>query len=123
METAQSHRKRLIELGFSKGEARRLVRAIKPPTLDPSSMIQRIETHVGEGRAGHIGHYMLKASRKDYQFKQSDIMDIMQMFYVPDCDLFRCDKAMANLFSDYEPFAGKLVAKFSELPARINELL
>ncbi|KPP84434.1 MAG: hypothetical protein HLUCCO07_09420 [Rhodobacteraceae bacterium HLUCCO07] len=45
------------------------------------------------------------------------------MCYVQDCDLFRCDKKMADLYRDYEPFEGKLVSKFSDLPARIEERL
>lgn len=86
-------------------------------------MVKKLEEIMGEGRADYIGHYMLKSSRKDYNLKRSDIMDIMQMCYVPDCDLFRCDKAMADLYRDYEPFVGKLVARFRDLPARIEARL
>lgn len=110
-------------MGFDKRTARRLTTPPQTPTLDPSDVVREIQVHIGEGRARHIGHYMLKASQKNYGFKRSDFMDIMQMCYVPDCDLFRCDKAMADLYRNYEPFAGKLVAKFTDLPARIEARL
>jgi len=117
------HRQNLIDMGFDKRTARRLTTPVKRPTFDPSDVVRKLEDRVGEARAGHIGHYILKASRKDYSFKRSDLMDIMQMCYVTDCDLFRCDKAMADLFRDYEPFAGKLAAKFTDLPAQIEARL
>jgi hypothetical protein len=122
-ETIRGHRQNLIDKGFDKRTARRLTTPAQRSKLDLSDVVRKLESHIGEGRADHIGHYLLKASRKDYNFKRSDIMDIMQMCYVPDCDLFRCDKAMADLYRDYEPFAGKLVAKFTDLPAQIEARL
>ena len=122
-DSVKQHRQSLVDVGFDKRTARRLTTPVKWPTFDPSDAVKKIEGHIGEGRAAHIGHYMLKASQKDYNFKRSDFMDIMQMCYVQDCDLFRCDKAMADLYRDYEPFAGKLVAKFTDLPARIEAQL
>jgi len=119
----REQRQNLIDMGFDKRTARRLTTPPQTPTLDPSDVVRKIEDYTGEGRAGHIGHYMLKASQKSYRFKRSDFMDIMQMCYVSDCDLFRCDKAMADLYGNYEPFAGKLVAKFTDLPARIEARL
>ena len=118
--TIRGKRQNLIDMGFDKRMARQLTTPVQRPTLDPSDVICKIEDYIGEGRAGHIGHYMLRASHKNYGFKRSDFMDIMQMCYVSECDLFRCDKAMADLYRDYEPFAGKLVAKFTDLPARIE---
>ncbi|VDS10737.1 hypothetical protein PARHAE_03956 [Paracoccus haematequi] len=119
----REHRRKLTEAGLDKAAARRLTKPMPRPTLDPTDLILNIEDHVGKGRADHVGHYMLKALRKDYSFKPSDLMDIAQLCYVPDCDLFRCDKAMADLFRDHKPFAGKLVAKFADLPGRIEERL
>jgi hypothetical protein len=119
----RGHRQTLIDAGIDKQTARRLTTPGKRPTIDPSDMIVRIETEIGKGRADHLGHYIRKASRKDYKFKRSDLMDVVQMCYVQDCDLFRCDKAMADLFRDYDPFSGKLVAKFVDLPARVESLL
>lgn len=121
--TIRGHRQNLIDIGLDKRTARRLTSPAQGPSLDPTDVVQKLEEFMGEGRAGHIGYYMLKASRKDYNLNPSDLMDIMHMCYVPDCDLFRCDKAMANLYRDYEPFVGKLVAKFGDLPERIEARL
>jgi hypothetical protein len=49
-------------------------------------------------------------------------MDLMQFCYAYDVDLFRCDKAMAHIFRDYEPFRGKLVSSFFQLPEKIQEI-
>lgn len=122
-EAIRGQRQKLIDMGFEKRRARQLTTPTKRPTLDPTDLVQKMEDHIGEGRAEHIGHYMLKASRKDYSYKRSDFMDIMQMCYVPDCDLFRCDKAMADLYKDYEPFSGRLVSKFTDLPTQIEARL
>lgn len=116
-------RQELIDIGIDKRIARQLTTPPKRAVLDPSDVVKKLEDHLGDGRADHIGHYLVRASQKDYNFKPSDVMDIMQMCYVPDCDLFRCDKAMANLYRDYEPFSGKLVARFTDLPARIESQL
>jgi len=116
-------REELIRTGAETRRVREVMRAYKFEVLDSSSVVRSLEQEVGEGRANHIAHYMLKASRKNYQFSRSDLMDIIQMCYVQDCDLFRCDKKMADLYRDYKPFAGKLVSKFSDLPARIEERL
>ena len=121
--TIRGQRQNLIDMGFDKRTARQLTPPVQRPTLDPSDVVHKIEDHIGEGRAGHIGHYLLKAAQKNYGFKRSDFMDIIQMCYVSDCDLFRCDKAMADLYRDYDPFTGKLVAKFTDLPARIEARL
>ncbi len=120
--TIRRLRKELIDMGLDKGKSRRL-KPVKPPPLNLSGVVRTMEAYIGEGRAGHIEHYFLKASKKGHRFKRSDFIDIMQMCYVPDCDFFRCDKAMADLFKDYEPFAGKLVAKFNALPSRIEARL
>lgn len=122
-ETRREQRQNLIDIGFDNRTARQLTTSAKLPTLDPSDVVRKLEVHVGEGRAGHIGHYMVKTFRKGYRFKRSDFMDIVQMCYVPDCDFFRCDKAMADLYRDYQPFDGKLVAKFTDLPSRIEARL
>ena len=50
-------------------------------------------------------------------------MDLFQMCYAYDCNLYRCDKAMGNMFRDFEPFEGKLVSRFRELPDRVEELV
>lgn len=117
------HRRWMIEQGFEKRKARQLTKPLKRPDLDPSEIVKMIEQRIGVGRAEHIGHYMLRAARKDYRALPSDFIGILQMCYVQDCDLFRCDKAMADLFRDFEPFKGKLVSRFVDLPRRIEEEL
>lgn len=119
----QSRRQDLIRMGFDKRKARELTPPHKRPTFDPTDVVRKLEELIGKGRVEHFGHYFLKASRKGYKFQRSDIMDVMQMCYVSDCDFFRCDKAMADLYKDFEPFAGKLVAKFSDLPTKIEAKL
>ncbi|MBD0864712.1 MAG: hypothetical protein GDA36_03430 [Rhodobacteraceae bacterium] len=124
-ETSLDLRQILIDAGVDKREARQRTPQfpVKTPDLDLSDLVQKAEEQFGKGRADHIAHYIRKAVQKGYSFKNSDAMDIMQMVYVPDCDLFRCDKAMASLYRDYDPFKGKLVPKFTDLPQRIEERL
>ena len=116
-------RAKMLKMGFDRKSASKFTKKLKKPTLDSSKLVRKVEQYIGEGNANHIGHYLQKSFRKDYSFKRSDFLDIMQMCYVPQCDLFRCDKAMASLYRDYEPFSGKLVAKFAELPERIETRL
>lgn len=119
----QGFRKSLIDSRVDNREARRLTKSMQLPTLDIKKVVRRVEEHIGEGRAAHLEHYMVNATKIHYDFKRSDLMDVMQMCYVQDCDLFRCDKAMADLDRNYEPFAGKIVSKFTDLPLRIEERL
>lgn len=112
-------RTKLIEAGIDKSKARKLTKQISIPEPDLKAFEAKLETVVSKGRAGHFTHYMVRIMKTGYSFKRSDVMDLMQMCYTYDCDLFRCDKAMANTFRDYEPFKGKLVSRFSELPDRI----
>ena len=116
-------RAKMLKMGFDRKSASKFTKKLKKPALDSSKLVRKVEQYIGEGNANHIGHYLQKSFRKDYSFKRSDFLDIMQMCYVPQCDLFRCDKAMASLYRDYEPFSGKLVAKFAELPERIETRL
>jgi hypothetical protein len=119
----QAVRRELAQSGFDQRSIKSAMKSLRPEVNDYSSVVESVEQYVGKGRAGHIAHYLQKASQKGYNFQASDLQDILQLFYVQECDLFRCDKAMANLYRDYEPFSGKLVAKFSDLPARVEERL
>ena len=92
------------------------------PEPNPETFDAKLEAVLGEGRVGHFRHYLGRVLKPGYAFKRSDVMDLMQMCYAYDCDLFRCDKAMANTFSDFPPFKGKLVSRFLELPDRIAAL-
>lgn len=116
-------RNNLIEVGFEKSKVRKLTKQFPIPELGLETIVERLEALVGKGRAGHFGHYLKQVLKSGYEFKRSDMMDLFQMCYAYDCDLFRCDKAMANIFRDYEPFNGKLVGRFEELPKQIQSLL
>ncbi|PIW31134.1 MAG: hypothetical protein COW30_00415 [Rhodospirillales bacterium CG15_BIG_FIL_POST_REV_8_21_14_020_66_15] len=111
----------LIENGMGKSEARKLTKRLSLP--EPDTFGEKLEAILGKGRAGHFRHYLMQVLKSGHKFKRSDMMDLSQMCYAYDCDLFRCDKAMANTFRDYEPFNGKLVGRFEELPERIESLL
>lgn len=90
------------------------------PEPNPEKTTAKLEAVVGKGRAGHFHHYLTRIMNPGYAFKRSDVMDLMQMCYAYECDFFRCDKAMANTFRDFEPFKGKLVRRFADLPNRIE---
>ena len=113
----------LVDAGMRKASARKLTKQFSIPELEPKTFGSKLETSLGKGRAEHFRHYMARALKPGYNFKRSDLMDLIQMCYAYDCDLFRCDKSMANTFRDFEPFQGKLVDRFSELPKRIDILL
>ena len=116
-------RTKLEEAGFDKAGARRLTKQFVLPAFNPGKGVESLEAFVGKGRAGHFFHYLSRLATPGYSFKRSDMMDLMQMCYAYECDLFRCDKAMAHTFKNFEPFRGKLVDRFSELPERIARKL
>ena len=119
-----SLRSNLRKAGIKKTEARRLTKQFSLSNPDPENNTTKLEASVGKGRAKHVYHYLSSCILKPgYTFKRSDVMDLMQICYAYDCDLFRCDKAMANNFRDFEPFKGKLVGRFAELPERIDSKL
>ncbi len=118
-----STRSTLVEAGIDKREARRLTKQFSLPHPDPSKLTARLESVVGKGRAGHFHHYFLRIMKPGYDFKRSDVMDLIQMCYAYECDLFRCDKAMADTFRDFEPLKDKLVGRFADLPNRISDRL
>lgn len=118
-----SERSRLQKSGLDKKELRRLTRQISMPEPSIEKLDTKLETIVGVGRAKHFSHYLKRIMKLGYVFKRSDVMDLMQMCYAYDCDLFRCDKDMANTFRDFQPFEGKLVSRFSDLPGRIESQL
>lgn len=110
--------------GVSKQTARNLTKSkIRTPQVDVETIVSAFAQRFGQTRVAHIAHYLRKAQHSHYNYKESDYFDIMHMMYVEDCDLFRCDKHMADLFRDHSPFKGKLVKSFDSLPARIENLL
>lgn len=112
-------RKNMEEAGLSRRTARQITKLPPVEEFDTSVIVRKLEDVVGEGNCDHFGHYISKAIKPNFRFRRSDFFDLLQLCYVQDCDLFRCDKAMAQLFSDYEPFKGKLVGRLSELPDRL----
>ncbi len=116
-------RANLIEAGVEKSKARQLTKKVSLPEPNLDMLISKLEVTIGEGRAGHFKHYFTRLMKPGYNFKRSDVMDLMQMCYAYDCDLFRCDKAMNNTFLGFAPFEGKLVGRFAELPTRVEALL
>jgi hypothetical protein len=122
-EQLRSTRKTLIETGMDTRKAKQMTKPLKRASVDPKDIVTKLEKHVGTGRADHFGHYLAQIVKPGYSYKRSDLMDIMQMCSVSECDLFRCDKAMENTFRGFAPFQGKLVGRFTELPDRIERLL
>lgn len=116
-------RENLIQFGMDKYIAKKVTKQFPLPEVDVNNPHERLEAAFGKDRVGHFNHYLGQIMKPGYSFKRSDVMDIMQMCYVYDCDLFRCDKAMENTFRDYQPFQNKLVGRFTELPDRIERLL
>lgn len=116
-------RRNLRSLGMDKQKARTLTKQVKLPTIDYQEITEKLETLFGQGRADHFIHYIQYAMNPDYRFKRSDVMDLFQMCYAYDCDLYRCDKAMGSMFYNFQPFKGKLVTRFRDLPERVEELL
>jgi hypothetical protein len=126
LDAARKHllnvRNQLIAGGMDRNRAREMTK-ISARTEFPDTITPRLETLFGQGRAGHVYHYIMSSVKLGFAFKRSDLVDLVHMIYAYDCDLFRCDKAMAFIFRDFEPFKGKLVSRFSDLPFRIDELL
>ncbi|WP_147279087.1 hypothetical protein [Paracoccus versutus] len=116
-------RNRFINAGVDKATARRVTKQISLPQPDLKAFSAKLESVLPPGRTGHFLRYLARVIKPGYQFKRSDLMDLMQLCYAYDCDLFRCDKDMANTMRGYEPFNGKLVSRFSDLPDRINVTL
>ena len=120
---ALSLRSKLIDAGYDKRNAKNLTRQIKLPEFDRNFRHIEFEELIGEHRAGHFYHYFQIACKPGFQFKKSDIMDLIHLTHAYDCDLFRCDKNMASIMKDFEPFKGKLVSRFKDLPEKIEEKL
>lgn len=113
----------LVKAGMQRTEARQRTKQLSIPELNAKAFGGKLEAVLGKGRWEHFGHYMARVTKPGYVFKKSDVMDLFQLCYAYECDLFRCDKNMANIFRNFEPFQGRLVERFAYLPDRINGLL
>ena len=115
-------RQNLKDAGIEKREAIKLTPAARHDfNVDASRA--GMESSFGKGRAEHFLTYMLAIVRGKTTWFSSDFGDLFHFMYAYECDLFRCDKKMANIMADCQPFAEKLVASFFDLPNRIEELL
>jgi hypothetical protein len=55
--------------------------------------------------------------------RSSDLVDIIHALYIPHCDLWRGDSTFSNmLIKRSVPYSDRVVARLSELPARIEAL-
>ncbi|WP_421905474.1 hypothetical protein [Mameliella sp.] len=92
------------------------------PKYSARDFDERISKSLGKKHSKHFSHYLEYMWKNPSSFKRSDFFDLWQLCYAYEADLIRCDKRMAHIFSDFAPFEGKLVPKFSELPQRILDL-
>lgn len=108
-------RKELQALGMPAGKARQRLKRYELPATVFESIEVSLERVLGLGRARHFKHYCVELAKRPEMFKRSDVFDLMQMCYAYECDLFRCDKAMADVFKKFDPFSGRLVSRFEQL--------
>ncbi|MCA2010323.1 hypothetical protein LCM17_02410 [Cereibacter sphaeroides] len=111
----------MVRAGFD----RRLAKSLLPrmPVVEDDFQFAPGEFNLdafGDGRLEHVVHYANKRIARVGRTQRSDVVDMMHMLYAYDCDYFRCDKAMFNLFADFPPFSGKLVASIPDLLDRIR---
>lgn len=118
----QEAREELIRAGVDKKEARQITKPLPIPKAVSENVESKLDEILGEGRAAHIRHYVSQVMSGSYKPKRSDLMDLVQMVYAYDCDLFRCDKGMAATMRGFIPFKDKLVSRFEDLPARISSV-
>jgi hypothetical protein len=105
---------------MSRSDARELASQVKIPEVDKERLAAKLEMRYGAGRAGHFAHYMAHVAGSNHRFKPSDVMDLAQMCYAYDCDFFRCDNAMADIFKGFAPFEGKLFSSLNDLLAQVR---
>lgn len=112
--------KDLKEIGISKVEIAKILPSRqeipKPAEWEVSTKIDTLLS----GRLRHFIHYTNKRFRGIGKFEENDLADLSHMIHAYDSDLFRCDRKMHNIFSDFHPFSGKLVCRLQELPERIE---
>lgn len=115
-------RQSLRDAGVAAKAAAAVTKQVRIPDVDIIAIREKLSSSLGAGRVEHITHYFRAFLEGQHSPKASDMFDLFQFCYTYDCDLFRCDKAMGNLFSEFEPFDGKLVTRFADLPSRIRGL-
>ena len=72
-----------------------------------------------EERTSYFSEYMRRIL-EGRRPKPSDIIDLMQFQYIYQCDLFRCDRSMSNMFKNSTTLPShKIVPRLEDLPIRI----
>lgn len=89
------------------------------PNIGVNDILQDIEV---EPRLMYIKHYFSQAIKQNI-YKANDAVDLLHLFYTPEVDLMRCDRAMYNLMKHCPDLqTEKFVSTLEELPSRINAL-
>ena len=104
-------------------ETQKIIDEISIPEFSCQDDNIKLKDVLEEKHLEHFKPYLLQTIKSGYNFKPSDVIDLIQLRYAYDCDLFRCDKAMYNIFQNYKPFKNKLVRKISDLPKCIENRL
>jgi len=99
------------------------IKPLKQTRLAPSTGFSALEGKICSKYHPHFRTYLEEAISGNLVYKRSDMMDLYQMVYAYECDLFRCDRHMAHRFRNTPEVSTKLVAKFVDLPDRIDALL
>lgn len=114
---------RLVSDGLDSESIRKVLRPLRrTPKLfkpDYSSIVDKF----GKGRLAHLEPFIDAKVNGGNAPKKSDFADVLHLVYAYECDLFRCDLATAHALKDFEPFAGKLVRRFVDLPLAIQSRL
>ena len=92
---------------------------IPPAEFDFNSILERVPNVRFHYLICYFKHHL-----SDNGHKQNDIVDLMHVFYTPDVDLMRCDKAIFQALRGC-PYieTEKFVRTLEELPERIERLL
>ena len=112
-------RQTLIEAGVDKRDAKKLTPAINI-SYEFDEQKAKMESYFGVGKAEHFFAYVSAIAKGKTSWHSSDLSDLYHFSYSYECDLFRCDMKMANIMADCASIKDKLVAKFSDLPSRIE---
>lgn len=87
------------------------------PKADPEEMLKDV---IVDERLSYIRHYFAQAIIRK-QFKPNDIGDLLHLFYTPDVDLMRCDRAMYALMKNCPQLpTNRFVSLLDDLPFRIR---
>ncbi|GLQ39395.1 hypothetical protein GCM10007908_30150 [Rhizobium albus] len=84
----------------------------------------KLDEIFGLGKSAYINTYLKQATKQAFQFSPSDLVDLLHLRYIFECDLLRCDSKMAAIFRTCPHMpSSRIVAKLEDLPGRIAERL